>query len=109
MTGNPFTDSGDGDRSSQCHQFTYDLDAGELPSHAVVRAVAAITNESALDLEPLYDAIDPEYLNDLFEGPDRGGGPVGGIGSTELSFTFSDFDISVTDEQVRVREMDDRN
>jgi hypothetical protein len=45
-------DGGNGDRPTRSRRFTYDLANGELPSHAVVRTVAAITNESPLDLKP---------------------------------------------------------
>lgn len=102
MTGDPITDGGgDGDPASQSLQFTYDLDGDELPSHAVVRAVAAVTNESSLDLEPLHDVIDPGHLNDVFEG--SADGPV----NAELSFTFAGFEVTVTDERIYLREMDD--
>jgi hypothetical protein len=101
MTGDPITDGGDGGSSPNSIQFTYDLNDDELPSHAVVRAVAAITNESSLDLEPLHDAIDPGHLNDVFERTDDG------TISAELSFAFHDFAVTVTDEEVRVREADD--
>lgn len=101
MTGDPITDGGDGDRPTQSRQFAYDRDEDQLPSHAVVRAVAAITNRSVLDLEPLHDAIDPNTLNEMFEGA------TAGTGSPELSFGFEDFEVTVTDEKIHVREMGD--
>lgn len=102
MTEIPFTDGGrDDDRSAQSLRFTYDLDEDEPPSEAVVRAVAALTNTSSLDLEPLYDVIDPTQLNEIFEETDAG------TVSTELSFTFNGFDVDVTDDEIYVRETDD--
>lgn len=102
MTENPTTDGGrDGDSSAQSRRFTYDFGQNEPPSHAVVRAVAALTNTSALDLEPLYDVIDPSHLDEFFEETD------GGAANTELSFAFEGFDVTVTDDEVRVRERDD--
>lgn len=103
MTGNPTTDGGDGDRSARSRRFTYDRDDDQQPSHAVVRAVAAITNRSVLDLEPLHDAIDPGHLNEVVGESD--GGAIG----TELSFAFEGFEVTVTDEKIYVREMDDGN
>ncbi|WP_081443508.1 HalOD1 output domain-containing protein [Haloterrigena turkmenica] len=35
-------------------------------SVAVVEAIAAATDRSPLEVEPLYDTIDPEALNELF-------------------------------------------
>ena len=111
MSGDPIADGGDGDRPTQSRQFTADLAGDELPSHAVVRAVAAISNESPLDLDPLYGAIDPDRLNELFAGPDRGGDPDGesrprGSDGPEVAFTFSGFEVTVTDGTVTVRETD---
>lgn len=102
MTEIPFTDGGrDDDCSAQSLRFTYDLDEDEPPSEAVVRAVAALTNTSLLDLEPLYDVIDPGQLNEIFEETDDS------TVSTELSFTFNGFDVDVTDDEIYVREADD--
>lgn len=39
-------------------------------SAAVVRAVADATDAELRDLDPLYDTVDPEALNALFEDPD---------------------------------------
>jgi len=47
------------------------------------------------------DVIDPSRLSDAFEGPEDG------TVSTKLSFTFAGFDVTVTDEEVRVRETAD--
>ena len=102
MTENPVTDGGgDDDRSAQSLRFTYELDEDEQPSEAVVRAVAALTNRSSLDLEPLYDVIDPSHLNELFVETDHG------AVSTELSFEFNGFDVTVTHDEIYVRAADD--
>lgn len=58
-----------------------DGEAGPMPvSQRVVRAVAAETDAEPLEMEPLYDVIDPEGLNALFEptkcGPTRSAGTV---------------------------------
>ena len=43
--------------------------ADEAPvSQTVVLAVAEATGEDAMELPPLYDAIDPDALNKLFSG-----------------------------------------
>jgi hypothetical protein len=35
-------------------------------STAVIRTVAAVTNQDPLEMKPLYDVIDPDALNNLF-------------------------------------------
>lgn len=42
------------------------------PSTAVLELVASISDEDPVDLEPLYDYVDPDALDALFD-PDRGG------------------------------------
>lgn len=58
--------------SPQTEDATYELEAGELHSTAVVRAVATFTNTSVLDLDPLYDVLDPDHLDGIFAGSDEG-------------------------------------
>lgn len=63
----------------------------EQPSMAVISAVANATNSDPSDLEPLYEVIDTDALDSLFEaspaGPWRAGGRV--------SFTFEGCDVVV--------------
>ncbi|WP_436927817.1 HalOD1 output domain-containing protein [Halosimplex amylolyticum] len=41
---------------------------GEEPAEAVVIAVAEVTGQSPLEMEPLPEVIDPDALNSLFDG-----------------------------------------
>jgi hypothetical protein len=59
-------DAGDGDRETV--QASYDWET-TTPSQAVVEAIAIATNREPTDLEPLYDSVDPDALDGLFEGP----------------------------------------
>lgn len=45
---------------------TYLVDADTALSEAVVDAVARETDRDTLSVEPLYRAVDPDALNDLF-------------------------------------------
>lgn len=49
-------------------KFRTQTDAGELPSEAVIRAVASIEGTDPADLDmPLFYSIDPERLDTLIE------------------------------------------
>jgi len=60
-------------------------------SQAVVEAVAARAGVDPLDLEtPLYDALEPDELDGLLEGPDREGqSPV------EVTFRYYGYVVTV--------------
>jgi hypothetical protein len=69
MSDFPNDDDGPDDgRSPPDRKLTYELDETESPSAAVVRAVASFTDSHEHDLEPLYEAVDPDALDALFEG-----------------------------------------
>ena len=100
MTERYITDGGsDRGRSEQSHRFTYDIDRNELPSEAVVRAVAAVTNTSPLDLDPLRDAIDPDTLNRALERTGTTGVEI------ELAFRFGGCEVTATSDEVRIRDV----
>ena len=60
------------------------------PSIAVVEAISVAANREPLDGPPLYDAVDSEALDDLFETEGR---PPANL---EVSFTYDGFDVTVT-------------
>lgn len=91
------TDDGRDDLSTRGIEVTYEIDGDERPSEAVVRAVASITNTPLLDLEPLYDVIDPEHLDGMFDGP---GGAAAG---SSVTFRFNGCRVTVSPETVHVR------
>lgn len=45
----------------------------ETPSMAVVSAVADLTGTEPSELDPLYETIDPDALNSLFQGSQADG------------------------------------
>lgn len=96
------TDSDDDD--SRCsttkspRSLSYEIDDTERPSIAVVRAVAELTEEDVRDLDPLYDEIDPAYLDGIFESDD-GAGCI----RAEVSFEFNECCVTVTPGLVEVR------
>jgi len=49
-------------------EFECGFDADEAPSHGVVRAIAAVKGVKPTGVEPLYDFIDPDALDAMFEG-----------------------------------------
>lgn len=79
---------------------TFDPDAGERASDAVVTAVAALLDENANELTPLYEAVEPDALDALVDHAHRGGGAT-----HELWFTYEGFDVGVrSDGEIRIRE-----
>lgn len=98
MTDRAITDGGRDDTTKERPtRLTYEIGPAERPGEAVVRAVAAFTDARPLELEPLYDTIDPEYLNGCLQSIDDD--PV----ETELSFPFAECSVTVTPDEVTVR------
>ncbi|WP_290810169.1 HalOD1 output domain-containing protein [Halovivax sp.] len=101
MTNTPNTGGGsDHYRSTNAGRITATIADDERPSHAVVRAVATITNAPPLDLAPLCDATDPDHLNELFDDP------TDAAASTELSFAYAGCEVTVVRDEIRVRVTD---
>lgn len=72
----------------------YEISGDERASMVVVRAVATLTNTSPMDLDPLFQVIDPEYVDGVTEGQTSG--------DPSLTFEYSDCHIEVTPNTVRV-------
>lgn len=66
-------------------------------SEAVVRAVAAATDQTVLDLDPLYHAVDSGSLDHLFEGS----------ADASVRFRYEGCDVRVNGTYVLVRAADD--
>ncbi len=82
---------------------THRVDWAETqPSLAVIEAITVAANRPPLEGPPLYDAIDSEALDDIFDGSDDR--PPAQI---EVSFTYDGFDVTVSGAgQVTVRPAD---
>lgn len=74
----------------------YDPEDGESPAMAIVDAVAAAENIDATELPALYDVIDTDALNRLFNSENIGTEAV-------LSFKVDDWNVFVSsDGRIRV-------
>ncbi|MFC4551356.1 MULTISPECIES: HalOD1 output domain-containing protein [Halorussus] len=86
------TEPTDGTRrhsGAETYRVRYDPD-GELElSELIVMAVADASDTDPLDMDPLYDAVDPETVNDFV---DRGGS-AGFDGS--VTFAFEGYEVTV--------------
>lgn len=60
------------------------ISSAESASEAVIDAVADAKGVDPLDLDPMYDAIDPDALDSIFRDS-----PSSGTGSVELSFEMA--------------------
>lgn len=71
---------------------TYRLDSDESPCVGVVSAVAAVTGREPTSLTPLYDAVDPDALDQI----------VDADGFVRVAFTYAGIAVAV-DSRGRVR------
>ena len=70
----------------------------EIPTEAVVRAVATVRGVDPLDLPPLDGVLDGEALDDLFDDTFAGLPRDGGL----LIFEYCDCRVAVGPDEVRV-------
>lgn len=78
---------------------TYEFDTDELPSEAIVRATAAQTGMPVTELDPLFNVVDHDHLNGLFDVVGR----QPAADEVSVGFTFNGCRVSVTGEEVVVR------
>ncbi|WP_339106020.1 HalOD1 output domain-containing protein [Haloterrigena salinisoli] len=77
----------------------FDRDSDMTPSDAVIRTIAVVTDTEPEELEPLYETIDTEALNKLFEC--HSNAPYSG--EQVLAFTVDGWNVFVRDDgQIRV-------
>ena len=75
------------------------FDIGQTPSHGVIRAVAAVKGVEPTALDPLYDFIDPDALDEMFDDTTKAR-----KSDICVSFRIEDSKIEVNrDEQITVR------
>ena len=77
-----------------------EVDGGQYGTitEAIVHAAGAVRNETPVELEPLYDAVDPDALERL----------VASDGSVAVTFEYADLTVSVSGcRRVRVLGADD--
>lgn len=66
----------------------YDVTEGEAITGAVVDAVAAVAEADPIELPPLYESIDPDALETLFDRQREGT-------ALEISFSYTGYEIVV--------------
>lgn len=82
------------------HQHTYHVGDDELPSRAVVYAVASVRNREPMLLPSLHERIDPNALDTLFADTRTNGERSDG----HVSFDYCDCEVVVfADDRVVVR------
>lgn len=77
---------------------TYTLPSGDRLSEAIVRAVAIETGCDPLELPPLYETVDPDALDELWNSETGSGANV------VLSFPYASYDVWITRDTIRLRE-----
>lgn len=80
---------GSTDRRANARYVHYDPGADATPSDTLVTAVADFANSDPLELQPLYETIDPDTLDEFV-----GGDELPDVGGT-ISFTYEDFEVTV--------------
>lgn len=68
------------------------VNKNECASSTVLRAVAAYSGKSPLELDPLYDSIDPDTLDALMRNES----------DICISFDYHGFSVTVAAERVRI-------
>ncbi|RLM89078.1 HalOD1 output domain-containing protein [Haloarcula sp. Atlit-7R] len=61
------TDSEGHDPDTETYHVQFDASRDGGASHAVVTALAAVTGNGPTEIEPLYDVVDPDALDALFQ------------------------------------------
>lgn len=76
------------DEGRTCNRYDWSETA---PSTAVIETIAVATNTVPTEADPLYDVIEPDALDDLFD-------PAWGPTTPELdvSFHYQDLEVSVS-------------
>lgn len=74
---------------TETHHVHYDPETSIGPSGTLVLAVADVADANPLELEPLYETVDPETVDEFVR---SGGVPeIGG----HVEFTFENYDVTV--------------
>ncbi|MFC4436887.1 MULTISPECIES: HalOD1 output domain-containing protein [Natrialbaceae] len=74
----------------------YELNADESPSMAVVAAVAELTNQSTVVMEPLTETIDADALDKILESN------AGNGSSVTVTFNYYGCQITITSHKILI-------
>lgn len=94
----PHENDSESNRPPQEKEVVYRIGTDEKASEAIVQAVAALTNTPVLDLESLYDVVDPEHLDGLLD--NQNDSPNKKI---SVSFRFNGCLVTVNQNTVHIR------
>lgn len=86
------------DATTQSEPIVREIGESDRPTEVVVRAVAALTNTEILDLDPLYDTIDPVHVDKLTDS--RG---ESAIEDSTVLFRYNGCLITINQNTVHVR------
>ncbi|MEY7852236.1 HalOD1 output domain-containing protein [Natrarchaeobius sp. A-rgal3] len=90
---------GDSMDAEDSYVTTVDPADDERPSAVIVTAVASVLERDPLELAPLYETVDPDALDSLFQHAHR----TDDAGTHEVWFTYEGVDIGVrSDGEIRV-------
>lgn len=78
--------------ATNTYRISHDWEGDERVVATIVRAVAIVTNTPPADFDPLFETIDPDALERLFDGPS--GDPA--RDTSWMSFRFSDCAVQVS-------------
>lgn len=78
--------------TAQSDSLTYEREPDEPPSLSVIRAVAALNGTDPTRMRPLYEAIDPDALDHLFDSTSSRPNP---LSHGFVSFRYGDCDVTV--------------
>ena len=102
MTRRRRTDSSiENGRAERSEAFTYERGSDETATESVVRAVSAVTDTSPIELDPLYDTVDPDVLNGTFDSP--ADTPPG----ASFTILYCSCEVTVTPREIHVRAVGD--
>ncbi|ELY46785.1 HalOD1 output domain-containing protein [Natronorubrum sulfidifaciens] len=81
---------------------TFDPDAGEQASEAIITAVAALSDTRPVELTPLYESVEPDAIDALVSHARR----ADTAGTHQLQFRYEGFDVDVrTDGRIQIRDV----
>lgn len=81
--------------SDTARKYHYPISDDEVRWEAVVAAIAEVTERATIDLQPLYEVIDPDALDAL----DQGGSDVA------VRFPYEGYDVVVSPGAVTVQDL----
>lgn len=103
MSGTPAGDGGTRDDSGDPTYHTDEIGPDERASEAVVRAVGAVTGRSPLELDPLFEVVDPDALDALFEPPPDEEART----DVRVTLRLGGCEVTIEGRRMRIRDVDD--